>query len=76
MKTKYFSNSNQETLEELKLQVTAWIAAHKNIEVIEMKTSTSEKRVPPEFFIKLCYDDKKLTKTASPAVGKTSRSSK
>ncbi|MBP2640660.1 MAG: hypothetical protein H6Q66_1611 [Firmicutes bacterium] len=76
MKTKYFSNTNHETLDELKIQVSAWIAAHKNIEVIEMKTSGSEKRVPPEFFIRLTYDDKRPAKTVNPSVAKTSRSSR
>jgi len=76
MKTKYFSNTNNETLEELKSQVSKWIAAHKNIEVIEMKTSGSEKRVPPEFFIRLSYDDKRPPKTVSSGVTKTSRSSR
>ncbi len=75
MKTKYFSNSNHETLEELKCQVSEWIAAHKNIEVIEMKTSGSEKRVPPEFFIRLSYDDRRPGKTANSGNAKVSRCS-
>ena len=76
MKTKYFSNTNNETLDELKNQVSKWIAAHKNIEVIEMKTSGSEKRVPPEFFIRLSYDDKKQAKTVNSGVVKVSRSTR
>lgn len=76
MKTKYFSNTHHETLDELKKQVSEWIAAHKNIEVIEMKTSGSEKRVPPEFFIRLSYDDKRPAKTINTNAAKTSRSSR
>lgn len=58
MKTKYFSNSGEETLEELKANVNKWIATRKNIQVIEMKTSAPSKSTPPEFFIQLSYDDK------------------
>jgi len=58
MKTKYFSNSGEETLEDLKVIVNKWIATRKNIQVIEMKTSAPSKTIPPEFFIRLSYDDK------------------
>lgn len=58
MKTKYFSNSGEETLEELKVNVDKWIATRKNIQVIEMKTSAPSKSTPPEYFIRLSYDDK------------------
>ncbi|MBP2628551.1 MAG: hypothetical protein H6Q68_3262 [Firmicutes bacterium] len=58
MKTKYFSNSGEETLEDLKVSVNKWIATRKNIQVIEMKTSGPSKNTPPEFFIQLSYDDK------------------
>ena len=58
MKTKYFSNSSEETLEDLKIIVNKWIATRKNIQVIEMKTSGPSKSTPPEFFIRLSYDDK------------------
>ena len=58
MKTKYFSNIGEETLEDLKVNVNKWIATRKNIQVIEMKTSAPSKTTPPEFFIRLSYDDK------------------
>ena len=58
MKTKYFSNIGEETLEDLKVNVDKWIATRKNIQVIEMKTSAPSKTTPPEFFIRLSYDDK------------------
>jgi|GEM_PF-1923659 len=58
MKTKYFSNIGEETLEDLKENVNKWIATRKNIQVIEMKTSAPSKATPPEFFIRLSYDDK------------------
>ena len=58
MKTKYFSNTGEETLEELKTSVNKWIATRKNIQVIEMKTTGPSKATPPEFFIRLSYDDK------------------
>ena len=58
MKTKYFSNSGEETLEELKVNVNKCIATRKNIQVIEMKISDPSKTTPPEFFIRLSYDDK------------------
>lgn len=58
MKTKYFSNSSNETLEELQANVQKWIASRKNIQVIEMKVSGPSKTTPPEFFIKMSYDDK------------------
>lgn len=58
MKTKYFSNSGDETLEELQANVQKWIASRKNIQVIEMKVSGPSKTTPPEFFIKMSYDDK------------------
>lgn len=58
MKTKYFSNIGEETLEDLKENVNKWIATKKNIQVIEMKTSAPSKTTPPEFFIRLSYDDK------------------
>ena len=58
MKTKYFSNSGEETLEDLKIIVNKWILTRKNIQVIEMKTSDPSKSNPPEFFIRLSYDDK------------------
>ena len=58
MKTKYFSNTGEETLEDLKVIVNKWIATRKNIQVIEMKTSAPSKATPPEFFIRLSYDDK------------------
>lgn len=58
MKTKYFSNSSEETLEDLKVSVNRWIATRKNIQVIEMKTSAPSKSTPPEYFVRLSYDDK------------------
>ena len=58
MKTKYFSNSGEETLEQLKVNVDKWIATRKNIQVIEMKTSVPSKNNPLEYFIRLSYDDK------------------
>ncbi len=58
MKIKYFSNSGEETLEELKVSVDKWIATRKNIQVIEMKTTGPSKSTPPEFFIRLSYDNK------------------
>lgn len=58
MKTKYFSNTGEETLEDLKIIVNKWILTRKNIQVIEMKTSDPSKSNPPEFFIRLSYDDK------------------
>lgn len=58
MKTKYFSNIGEETLEDLKVNVNKWIATRKNIQVIEMKTSAPSKTTPSEFFIRLSYDDK------------------
>lgn len=71
MKTKYFSNSGEETLEELKVNVNKWIETRKNIQVIEMKVSGPSKTTPPEFFIRLSYDDKAparvVSNTAPPA---------
>lgn len=58
MKTKYFSNSGEQTLEDLKVIVNKWIATRKNIQVIELKTSDPTKSTPPEYFMKLTYDDK------------------
>lgn len=58
MKTKYFSTSGEETLEDLKVIVNKWVATRKNIQVIDMKTSDPSKSTPPEFFIRLSYDDK------------------
>ena len=58
MKTKYFSNSSNETLEELKVKVNSWITSHKILQVIEIKTSPPSKSIPAEFFIRLTYDDK------------------
>lgn len=72
MKTKYFSNIGEETLEDLKVNVDKWIATRKNIQVIEMKTSAPSKTNPPEFFIRLSYDDKmppRLPNPNSAAVG-------
>jgi len=68
MKTKYFSNSGEETLEDLKVSVDKWIATRKNIQVIEMKTTGSSKSTPPEFFIRLSYDDKIPPKALSSTV--------
>lgn len=65
MKTKYFSNSGEETLEELKVNVNKWIATRKNIQVIEMKISDPSKTTPPEFFIRLSYDDKTPPRVAN-----------
>ena len=73
MKTKYFSNSSEETLEELKMNVNKWIATRKNIQVIEMKISDSSKATPPEIFIRLSYDDKmppRVPSTTVPPVAK------
>ena len=58
MKTKYFSNSDDETLEEMKVRVNRWITSHKITQVVEMKTSDASKSIPPVFFIKMSYDDK------------------
>lgn len=71
MKTKYFSNVGEETLEDLKVNVDKWIATRKNIQIIEMKTSTPSKANPTEFFIRLSYDDKppRLSNPNSIAVG-------
>jgi len=73
MKTKYFSNSGDQTLDDLKITVDKWIASHKNINVIEMKTTGPSKANPPEFFIKMCYDDKmppRVLNTTTPPVAK------
>lgn len=75
MKTKYFSNSGEETLEELKVNVNKWIATRKNIQVIEMKTSVPTKSNPPEYFIRLSYDDKlppRVQNTNAPAAKRRS----
>ena len=66
MKTKYFSNIGEETLEDLKVNVNKWIATRKNIQVIEMKTSAPSKTNPPEFFIQLSYDDKMPPRLPNP----------
>ena len=58
MKTKYFSNTGEQTLEDLKVIVNKWIATRKNIQVIEIKTSDPTKSNPPEYFMRLTYDDK------------------
>ena len=58
MKTKYFSNTGEQTLEDLKVIVNKWIATRKNIQVIEIKTSDPSKSTPPEYFMRLTYDDK------------------
>lgn len=68
MKTKYFSNSSGETLEDLKESVNKWIATRKNINVIEMKTSGPSQTIPPEFFIRMSYDDKSPGKVAGSTV--------
>lgn len=68
MKTKYFSNSGEETLEDLKVNVDKWISTRKNIQVIEMKTSGPSKSTPPEFFIRLSYDDKMPSRVPNNAV--------
>ena len=73
MKTKYFSNSGEETLEELKVNVNKWIETRKNIQVIEMKVSGPSKTTPPEFFIRLSYDDKapaRVPNNTAPPVAK------
>jgi len=67
MKTKYFSNTSEETLEDLKENVNKWILSRKNIQVIDMKTSAPSKTVPPEFFICLSYDDKMPPRVANGA---------
>ena len=58
-------------LEELKVNVNKWIETRKNIQVIEMKVSGPSKTTPPEFFIRLSYDDKAparvVSNTAPPA---------
>jgi len=56
MKTKYFSNSTTETLDELKANVDRWIISHKILNIVERITSGPSNRVPSEFFIKLSYD--------------------
>ena len=58
MKTKYFSNSKTETLDDLKANVDKWISSHKILHIVERITSGPSKSVPPEFFIKLSYNDK------------------
>ena len=58
MKTKYFSNTGEQTLEDLKVIVNKWIATRKNIQVIEIKTSDPTKSAPAEYFMRLTYDDK------------------
>lgn len=58
MKTKYFSNSSTETLDDLVAKVDRWIINHKILHVIERKTSGPSNSDPAEFFIKLTYDDK------------------
>ncbi|MDR3572573.1 MAG: hypothetical protein P4L50_01815 [Anaerolineaceae bacterium] len=58
MKTKYFSNSATETLDDLKAKVDRWIINHKILHVVERKISGPSNTVPAEFFIKLSYDDK------------------
>jgi len=68
MKTKYFSNIGEETLEDLKVNVNKWIATRKNIQVIEIKTSGPSKTTPPEFFIRLTYDDKMPPKVPSSTI--------
>lgn len=69
MKTKYFSNTGEETLEELKVNVNKWIATRKVIQVIEMKISGPSKTTPPEFFIRLSYDDKMPPRVSNTAGG-------
>jgi len=58
MKTKYFSNSPTETLDDLKNHVDRWIITHKILHVIERTTSGPSNSGPSEYFIKLSYDDK------------------
>lgn len=73
MKTKYFSNSGEETLEDLNANVNKWIATRKNIQVIEMKTSGPSKSTPPEFFIRLSYDDKIAPKVSNNTAAPTGK---
>ena len=78
MKTKYFSNIGEETLEDLKVNVNKWIATRKNIQVIEMRTSAPSKANPSEFFIRLSYDDKvppRVLNTANVATSTAKRTS-
>ena len=58
MKTKYFSNSATETLDDLKASVDKWIIDHKILNVIERRVSAPSNSVPSQFFIKLSYDDR------------------
>lgn len=58
MKTKYFSNSATETLDDLKANVDRWIINHKILHIVERITSGPSNSVPSQFFIKLSYDDK------------------
>jgi hypothetical protein len=58
MKTKYFSNSANETLDDLKANVDRWIISHKILHVVDRVVSGPSKSAPSEFFIKLSYDDK------------------
>ncbi|MBP2637085.1 MAG: hypothetical protein H6Q72_2992 [Firmicutes bacterium] len=58
MKTKYFSNSQTETLDDLNANVDKWISNHKILYIVERITSGPSKRDPSEFFIKLSYNDK------------------
>lgn len=58
MKTKYFSNSKTETLDDLKANVDNWINSHKILHIVERTISGPSKRIPSEFFIKLSYNDK------------------
>ncbi|MBP2637081.1 MAG: hypothetical protein H6Q72_2988 [Firmicutes bacterium] len=58
MKTKYFSNSKTETLDDLNANVDRWISNHKILHIVERITSGPSKSDPAEFFIKLSYNDK------------------
>ena len=58
MKTKYFSNSATETLDDLKAKVDRWIINHKILHIVERITSGPSNSGPSEFFIKLSYYDK------------------
>lgn len=58
MKTKYFSNSTNETLDDLKANVDRWIINHKILHVVDRITSGPSNNGPSEFFIKLTYNDK------------------